>query len=61
MTRRRRAPVRAEPLCARLALSSTRSKTMVLSSAPTFRTEVPIEPRTHRLIRHDESLLLIGS
>ena len=34
---------------------------MVLSSAPTFRTEVPIEPRTHRLIRHDESLLALGS
>ena len=33
---------------------------MVVS--PTFRTEVPIEPRTHRpLLRHDESLLLIGS
>ena len=33
---------------------------MVVS--PTFRTEVPIEPRTHRpLLRHNESLRLLGS
>ena len=27
----------------------------------TFRTEIPIRPLTHRLLRHEQSLLLLGS